>query len=107
MRPAPPAGRARCAVAAVFAIGPRSATTLAQVRIAYAELTCRDTDTTGVDDQWTDISAVTLGPPPSVRSAPDDATERDIAKIFRRSLVRPPGGTTPTSDRPRLDQSAR
>ena len=71
----------RC-TANVFGIDPRHATTVAAVTTAYAVMDCSDRDSAGIDTGSIDIVALSFGPPPTMRGSPDDATQRDIARVF-------------------------
>jgi len=66
----------------VFALDPRSARTVAQVTAAYAELSCSDVHSASIDTSSVDVVAMTFGSTPTMRTAPDDATQRDIARLF-------------------------
>jgi hypothetical protein len=71
----------RCA-ANVFGMDPQDATTVAQVDTAYAVMDCSDIDSAGIDTGSIDVIALEFGSPPVMRGAPDDATQRDIARVF-------------------------
>jgi hypothetical protein len=71
----------RC-TANVFGMDPRPATTVASVTNAYAVMYCSDRDSAGIDTGSIDIVAPSFGRPPTMRGSPDDATQRDIARVF-------------------------
>jgi hypothetical protein len=71
----------RC-TANVFGMDPRQATTVAAVTTAYAVMDCSDRDSAGIDTGSIDIVALSFEPPPTMRGSPDDATQRDIARVF-------------------------
>ena len=41
-----------------------------------------DVDSAGIDTGPIDVTALEYGSPPVMRGAPDDATQRDIARVF-------------------------
>jgi hypothetical protein len=78
-------GATRCTyncTAHTFDLDPQDATTIDQVSVAYAVVTCHDTDSNGIDSGSQDILALRLAPPSTESGLPDDATWADVVKVF-------------------------
>jgi hypothetical protein len=64
-----------------FDLDPQHATALDQVAVAYAVVSCHDTDSNGLDEAGTDVVALRFTSPPTRSSLPDDATWADVNKV--------------------------
>jgi len=68
--------------AQTFDLDPQNATTLDQVTVAYANLSCHDTDSNGIDERTWDVMVFRFTSPPTRTDLPDDATWADVVKVF-------------------------
>lgn len=78
-------GATQCAyscTAHTFDLDPQQATTINQVTVAYAVLTCHDTDSNHIDEWSHDVMALRFTSTPTRSGLPDDATWTDVVKVF-------------------------
>ena len=78
-------GAVQCAygcTAHTFDLDPQVATSIDQVAVAYAEVTCHATDSNGIDEASQDVVVLRFTSPPTRSGVPDDATWTDVVKVF-------------------------